>query len=139
MMDDNTREFPEDYNMRAQLEVRQDAHAPIPATLWQSALEYDGPDIAEQLCEPELYHAAIEQPLGDTLVGLRFDFSVEDAGQIVALGTAHPAQKIHGNIHTNTDTTLTSARILVHPESAESARAIRAHIEGTGRSCACSP
>ena len=129
-MDKETRDFPEDYDMRAQLEVRQDADAPIPATLWQDALEYDGPDIAEQLCEPGLYHAAIQQPLGDTLVGLRFGFSVEDGGQIVALGTAHPAHKIHGNIHTDTDTTLVSARILVHPESAESAIAIRAHIAG---------
>ena len=127
-MEPQIRDFPDDYDMSARIKVEQSETAPIPATLWENALYYDADDIAEQLTSPGLYHAVIDQPLVDALIGLNFHFTVEPGGQIVAHGTAHPAHRVRSCIHTDTDTVLAHARILIHPREDETAEAIRRYI-----------
>ena len=126
-MNDTERDFPDDYDMEAKLKVEQSQESKIDASLWESALCYDSPYISEQLCTPSLYHAVIEQPLIDALIGIGFTFEVCN-GQILANGTAHPAREVRRDYYTDTDTIIDSTQVIVEPKSEETAVAIREYI-----------
>ena len=125
-MRDHETDFPRDFDLTAELEVRPGDDPKLDAAIRERGLCYDSPGIEEQLTTPSVYHAWITQPVVDALVGLQFAFEVSNENEIIAVATAHPAQEMRRDHHT--DTVLETVRIPIRPRCEHAGAAIRDYI-----------
>ena len=123
-------EFPEDLNWDAEYAVLADPEGgdhPVPESLWIDALIYEGPGISDMLINADTYHARVG-PF-DSLLGFRFEFSLDERGRIVASGVCHPTtESMKGDYYPDFSSEADARRVLVMFKSQRSEKLVSAFI-----------
>ena len=93
---------------------------------WELALFCEGPNMLEVLTEDETYYQMLD---GETDVGYRFEFKIDQENTVTAHGTLCAARITQGSFEVFEDIVLVEADLTLRPRDPRTEGALREYVE----------